>query len=141
MFENPEDLLPHKEPFLFVDKILQIEKGKKIVAQKIVREDEFWVEGHFPGNPVMPGVLLIETIAQTCALLVLKTYPEFVGVAFYLVSVKEAKLKKIVRIGDRLIVESELIKRRGNFWFMKGRILCEGQEVASCEISAFSDKK
>jgi 3-hydroxyacyl-[acyl-carrier-protein] dehydratase len=116
--EKVKDILPHGEGFTFVDEIIQVEKGKHIVAVKKVKEDEFWVPHHFPGNPVMPGVLVIEAMAQACALLVLVSFPELRGIPFYLAGVKEARFKKPVVPPSQLTLEAFLKQRREMFGFL-----------------------
>lgn len=105
-------VIPHRPPFLLIDKIIEIEEGKKAVAQKCVSMNEPFFVGHFPGEPVMPGVLIIEALAQTGAYAIL-SMEENKGKIAYFGGIKEAKFKKVVKPGDVLTLTTEIVKMRG----------------------------
>nr|WP_054749259.1 3-hydroxyacyl-ACP dehydratase FabZ [Lacticaseibacillus thailandensis] len=106
-------LIPNRYPILFMDYVDEINPGASIVATKNVTINEQFFQGHFPGNPVMPGVLIIESLAQAASILILKS-PEFVGQTAYLGAINGAKFHQIVRPGDVLKLHVEFTKRRQN---------------------------
>ena len=106
------EIIPHRYPFLLIDKVLEIEENK-IVAVKNVTMNEYYFEGHFPTEPVMPGVLIIEALAQTGAVAILKK-EEFKGKIAYFAGINKAKFRKKVVPGDTLRLEVELTKLRGS---------------------------
>jgi 3-hydroxyacyl-[acyl-carrier-protein] dehydratase len=130
------DLLPHRYPFLLVDRVVEFEAGKRLKAYKNVTINEPFFQGHFPGHPVMPGVLIIEALAQASGLLVqLSTevdpnqHP-----LFYLVKVDKARFARIVTPGDQLVLHVEqkrMIRRMGQF---QCHALVDGQPVAEAEL-------
>ena len=107
-----ENIIQHRDPFLLVDEILEVEPGKKIKGVKYVNENEYYFKGHFPGNPIMPGVLQVETIAQVGAVSVLMV-PENKGKLVLFAGIDKARFRKIVRPGDALILEVRLLQERG----------------------------
>ncbi len=128
-------LLPHRYPFLLVDKVLSYEEGESLHAIKNVTINEPFFTGHFPGNAVMPGVLLVESLAQAGAILAYVTTqsnPE--TNIFYLASVDNAKFKQMVRPGDQLNLKVKLMTRRKSFWKIYGEATVEGKTVCSVEI-------
>ncbi|GLB46483.1 3-hydroxyacyl-[acyl-carrier-protein] dehydratase FabZ [Philodulcilactobacillus myokoensis] len=106
-------LIPNRYPILYIDKVDSIEPGKEIKATKNVTINENYFQGHFPGNPVMPGVLIIESMAQVASILILKT-PAFEGKTAYMGSIDNAKFRKVVRPGDVLKFDVEITKQRKN---------------------------
>lgn len=100
-----EALLPHRPPMLLVDEVLEVEPGRRIVVQRLVRPDEPWFAGHFPGDPVLPGVLVAETLAQAAALLHLAAHPDRAGETVYLAGLDGIRFRRIVRPGDTLRAE------------------------------------
>ena len=96
-----ESILPHREPFLLIDEVLEFEAGKRVVARRTVREDEWYFAGHFPGRPVMPGVLIVEAMAQTGAVAVL-AQEENRGKIAYFAGIDDCRFKRIVEPGDEL---------------------------------------
>ena len=124
-------LLPHRFPFLLVDRVLETEGGKHLVAIKNVTMNEPFFQGHFPGYPVMPGVLQIEMIAQAAGLMVLSEMAE--GMADFdtiLMSVENAKFRKLVQPGDQLRVETKLVSQRRTMAKVAGVVTIDG-EVAT----------
>jgi 3-hydroxyacyl-[acyl-carrier-protein] dehydratase len=128
--------IPHRPPFLFVDSIEEItEEG--IIAKRTVRPDEPQFEGHYPGNPLMPGVLLCETVFQTAAIYMSEKFGSADGQQLtpVLVRIKEAKFKRMVRPGDNLQIEATFEETVGKFQFMRGRILVDGKPVMSVSFA------
>jgi 3-hydroxyacyl-[acyl-carrier-protein] dehydratase len=133
-----EKLLPHRYPFLLVDRVTELETGKRIVALKCVTMNEPFFTGHFPGTPVMPGVLIIEALAQTAALLALSgmTEAERKGKVTYFMGIDGARFRKPVVPGDRLELAVEVVKAKGAVLKVKGEAKVDGQVVAEAEIMA-----
>ena len=107
-----EAILPHRPPFLLIDEVVELEPGSRVVARKHVREDEFWTTGHFPGRPVMPGVLIVEAMAQTGAVAVLSEEENRGRIAFF-AGIDDVRFKRIVEPGDDLELECHLERIRG----------------------------
>jgi 3-hydroxyacyl-[acyl-carrier-protein] dehydratase len=107
-----EAILPHREPFLLIDEVVELEPGSRVVARKRVRADEWYLAGHFPGRPVMPGVLIVEAMAQTGAVAVLSEEENRGRIAFF-VGIDDVRFKRIVEPGDELRLECELERVRG----------------------------
>ena len=131
--EQIKEILPHREPFLLIDEILELEPGKRTVALKQVSEDEYYFKGHFPGQPVMPGVLILESLAQAGAAAVL-SLPANKGKIAFFSSIKEAKFRGMVKPGDELRLEAELIKLRSRAGVGLGKAYVDGKLVAECEF-------
>ena len=127
--------LPHRYPFLLVDRVLEIDPGRRILALKGVTFNEEFFQGHFPGQPVMPGVLILEAMAQAGGILILPPDGSAAGKAFYLVAVDHAKFRRPVVPGDRLTIELNVIRARGNFRKLAGRAEVDGQLVAEAELT------
>jgi 3-hydroxyacyl-[acyl-carrier-protein] dehydratase len=130
-------LLPHAYPFLLVDRIVEVEPGKRIVGIKNVTYNEPFFPGHFPGRPIMPGVLIVEAMAQTAGLLVFHSLPEEdrKRTVFFL-GMDNVRFRKPVIPGDQLRLELEITKRRQSIWGFKGKALVEGKVVAEGDILA-----
>jgi len=126
-------ILPHRYPFLLVDRIVEME-GERIVAIKNVTFNEPFFGGHFPGFPVMPGVLIIEAMAQAAGVLVLKNIADRDRKLVLLVAIENARFRKPVIPGDTLRLEMAVIKRRTNVAKMAGRATVDGQLVAEAEV-------
>ena len=129
-----KSILPHRYPFLLVDKVLEIVEDQKIVAQKNVTVNEPFFQGHFPQEPIMPGVLQLEAIAQAGAIVVLSK-PENKGKLAIFAGASNVKWKRIVRPGDVLDINVELLKMRGSFGFAKGIITVDGEVACQAEIA------
>ena len=127
-------ILPHRYPFLLIDKIDEIIDEKKVIATKNVTINEPFFQGHFPNFPVMPGVLVIEAMAQAGAVAVLSK-EEFKGKIAFLAAVDKAKFRKNVLPGDKLIIEVELLKLKKNAGIAKGIAYVNNKKVAEAEIT------
>jgi 3-hydroxyacyl-[acyl-carrier-protein] dehydratase len=131
-----QKLLPHRYPFLLVDRVSEIVPGQKLIAYKNVTINEPFFEGHFPGHPVMPGVLIIEALAQAAALLACKSGSDVSNKVIYLMGVDNARFRKPVVPGDRLQLEVEIVKHKGDVWKEKGVATVDGARVAEAEFLA-----
>ena len=136
------DLLPHRYPFLLVDKILEMEEGKRIVGIKNVSINEPFFQGHFPDSPIMPAVLLLEAMAQTGGALVLNSEREKAKMRNVLfLGIDKARFRKPVFPGDQVRFELEALQRKKSVWKFKGEAFVEGTLVAEAELMAMiSDK-
>ena len=126
--------LPHRYPFLLVDRIIKIEPGKRIVGIKNVTINEQFFVGHFPGAPVMPAVLIIESMAQVSGVLIYKDLPEREKKLIFFTGIESAKFRHPVLPGDQLQIEMELLRRRNNFGKMNGKALVDGKLVAEAVV-------
>ncbi|MGD8727300.1 MAG: 3-hydroxyacyl-ACP dehydratase FabZ, partial [Gemmatimonadales bacterium] len=129
-------VLPHRYPFLLVDRIVEVEAGKRIVGIKNVTMNEPHFTGHFPDHPVMPGVLIIEAMAQAGGLLLLDQVEDSEGKIVYFMSIDGVKFRKPVVPGDQLRLELEMVKFRGKTCRMKGVAYVDGQPVSEAEMMA-----
>ncbi len=130
-------MIPHREPFLMIDSVEDIRTGESAVGMKAIDANEPHFEGHFPGNPIMPGVLVVEAIAQTAAVLVVHTLAlTDVRPLVYLMTVDKCKFRKLVRPGDVLELHVEVLRSRGRIWRVSGRGVVSGQTVAEAVIDA-----
>jgi beta-hydroxyacyl-ACP dehydratase FabZ len=130
------DLLPHRYPFLLIDRIVEIEPQKRIVGIKNVTINEPFFQGHFPGHPIMPGVLLVEAMAQAGGVLALLSDPEPEKKVLYFMSIDKAKFRKPVLPGDQVRFEMDVTKQRGNIKSFKGEAKVDGVVVAEAEMMA-----
>ena len=128
------DILPHRYPMLLVDRILELEAGKRIVGLKNVTANEQFFQGHFPGAPVMPGVLIVEAMAQCGAVLFLRDMPDRDQRLFLFGGVDKARFRRPVVPGDQLILECELVQKRSNTVKLRGTAKVEGNIVAEAEL-------
>ena len=127
--------LPHRYPFLMVDHVLDVVPGKSIVAVKNVSATEAHFQGHFPGHPVMPGVLILEALAQAGGVLAWESVSDEERIwILYLVGIEEARFKQIVRPGNQLMLHVELLKRRRSLWRFAARAEVGGKVVAEAQI-------
>lgn len=129
-------ILPHRYPFLMVDRVLEVEVGKRIVALKNVTYNEFFFQGHFPKYHVMPGVLIIEAIAQVGGILSHFSLDEPEKQLSFLSKVDKVKFRKPVFPGDQLRLEAEFIRMKQKYCIMQGRALVNGDVVAEGEMMA-----
>ena len=137
--EAIQKILPHRPPFLLVDRVVLLEPGKRLVAWKGVTMNEPFFVGHFPGKPVMPGVLILEALAQACGLLAMKSIgpdDDVKDKVTFLMSIDGAKFRRPVVPGDRLELHVEIVKRKGAIWRQKGAAVVDGQTVAEAEFMA-----
>jgi len=136
-------LLPHRYPFIMIDRILELTPGEKIVALKNVTINEPFFQGHFPENPIMPGVLIVEAMGQAGAVLAaksLKRTPH--GVLIYFMGMDKVKFRKPVTPGDQLIFEMKFLKQRRNVFKMSGTAYVDENVVAQAELMAtFGEEK
>ena len=134
--------LPHRYPFLLVDRVLEAVPGKTLVALKNVTFNEPFFNGHFPNIPVMPGVLIIEALAQAGGLLVWEgATDEEREAILYLTGVEKARFKLPVRPGDQLILKVELVQSRTNVWRFDSRAEVDGRLAAKAEITMIAGKQ
>ncbi|MDR7871358.1 MAG: 3-hydroxyacyl-ACP dehydratase FabZ [Tissierellaceae bacterium] len=127
--EEIMEVIPHRYPFLFVDKVEILESGVKGIGYKNVTMNEYYFQGHYPGMPVMPGVLIIETMAQVGAVILL-SHDDFKGKVPYFAGINKARFKKKVGPGDSLRIEVEIIKIRGSIGFGAGKAYV-GDDIAA----------
>lgn len=130
--------LPHRYPFLLIDRVLEMEVGKSITAIKNVSINEPFFTGHFPESPVMPGVLILEAMAQAAALLSFKTEqytPEEIGVVYF-AGIDAARFKKPVLPGDQLVLKIDIVRRMRGIWKYTARAEVDGALVAEAELMA-----
>ncbi len=128
--------LPHRYPFLLVDRIVAFEEKKSISGIKNVMINEPFFQGHFPGHPIMPGVLLLEAMAQVGGVFALKSNPDAKNKVLYFMSIDKAKFRKPVVPGDQVRFDLELVKQRSNIMSFKGTAKVDGAVVAEAEMMA-----
>jgi 3-hydroxyacyl-[acyl-carrier-protein] dehydratase len=129
-------LLPHREPFLFVDEVTHLEPGRRLVALKRVRAEEAYFAGHFPGAPVMPGVLIVEALAQAGALLLFREIPDRDSKLLFFAGIDQARFRAPVFPGDDLRLEIEVLSFRGTRSKMTGKAYVGDKLVAEAELLA-----
>jgi 3-hydroxyacyl-[acyl-carrier-protein] dehydratase len=129
-----QKILPHRYPFLMVDAVLEMERLKHIVGVKNVTINENYFQGHFPGKPIMPGVLIIEAMAQTGGLLLLQEVPDRENKLLYFVAVDGARFRRPVVPGDQLKIEMKVLSWRGDFCKLDGKATVDGQLAAEATL-------
>jgi 3-hydroxyacyl-[acyl-carrier-protein] dehydratase len=130
-------ILPHAYPFLLVDRIVEIEPGKRVVGIKNVTYNEPFFPGHFPGRPIMPGVLIVEAMAQTAGVLVFNSLPEEDRKKnVFFLGIDNVRFRKPVVPGDQLRMELEITRHRQSIWGFKGKALVDGNLVAEGDLLA-----
>jgi 3-hydroxyacyl-[acyl-carrier-protein] dehydratase len=129
-----QKFLPHRYPFLLIDRIIEFEPNTKMTGLKNVTINEPFFEGHFPGNPIMPGVLIIEAMAQVAGILAFRSGVK--GDSLYFMSIEKAKFRKPVVPGDQLRFEIKTLKRRNNVWKFYGVAFVDDKLVSEVEFTA-----
>ncbi|MDN5811365.1 MAG: 3-hydroxyacyl-ACP dehydratase FabZ [Tetragenococcus koreensis] len=132
--EEVKKVIPNRYPILYIDYVDNIESGKKIIATKNVTINEDFFQGHFPGNPVMPGVLILETLAQAGSILILKS-DEFQGKTAYIGGINKAKFRQKVIAGDTLKLSFEITKTKGSVGTAIAKATVEDKIAAECEFT------
>ncbi|MCD8249394.1 MAG: 3-hydroxyacyl-ACP dehydratase FabZ [Lachnospiraceae bacterium] len=128
------EIIPHRQPFLLIDRIEELEEGKRAVGKKCISYNEPFFNGHFPQEPVMPGVLILEALAQTGAVALL-SQPENKGKVVYFGGIDKAKFKRKVVPGDVLTLEMEIIKQKGPIGVGSAKATVDGQLAAKAEMT------
>ncbi len=135
-----QEIIPHRYPFLMVDRIIELEEGKRAVGIKNVSSNEPFFQGHFPGHPIMPGVLIMEALAQVGAVVILKM-PEYAGHLALFAGLDDVKFKRQVVPGDQLRLEVELIKFRKTFGVAQGKAYVGEVLAAEGTLKFFLERK
>ena len=131
------EILPHRYPFLLVDRVLEVEVGKRLLAYKNLTANEPFFNGHFPERPVMPGVLICEAMAQAAALLAYETsHYEAKEHHIYLMGMDDVRFRRQVIPGDRLDLEVEMVRQKGMIWKQKATASVDGERAAGCILLA-----
>jgi 3-hydroxyacyl-[acyl-carrier-protein] dehydratase len=130
-----QKLLPHRYPFLLVDRVIELEPNVKAVGIKNITANEEFFQGHFPGNPIMPGVLMIEALAQLGGLLAFGSGAP-PGRSVYFLSIEKAKFRKPVVPGDQLRLEVTVLKLRGSVWKFSGNAIVDDKTAVEAEFTA-----
>jgi len=134
--EQIQKFIPHRFPFLFVDRVKELHPGRSIVAIKNVSCNEPFFQGHFPGKMIMPGVLIVEAIAQAGGVLLYHSIPDPQHTFVVLSKIENAKFRRPVVPGDQLNIEAEILKLKGKYCLLKGRATVEGEVAAEGEMIA-----
>ena len=133
-------ILPHRHPFLFVDMITELEVGERVVGIKNVTINEYFFTGHFPGKPIMPGVLVIEAMAQVGGILARLSQPESMtnkgDNAIYFAAIDKVRFRKPIFPGDQIIFELTAIRKGSRIWKMKGKAMVNKEIAAEAELLA-----
>lgn len=135
--ERVLQMIPHRDPFLMIDKVINTVANESATGIKEVRADEYYFKGHFPARPVMPGVLIVEAMAQTAAVLVVHTLGrEAEGKLVYFMSIDEARFRRPVVPGDRLLIHVTKQRNRRNVWRFEGKAEVDGHLAAEAVFAA-----
>lgn len=128
--------LPHRYPFLLVDRIVDLQPGERIRGIKNVTFDEPFFQGHFPSQPIMPGVLIIEAMAQVAGVLAFRSGLEGNSMSVYFMSIEKAKFRRPVTPGDQLILDITVLQQRGNVWKFSGTATVDGKLASEADFTA-----
>ena len=136
-----QEILPHRFPFLLVDRVVKLDSGKSIEAYKNITITEQIFQGHFPGHPIYPGVMIIEGMAQAGGILAFKSMDEndqddTKDKVVYFMSIDKAKFRNPVKPGDRLIYKINVLKHKGSIWVLEGKAYVDDKLVAEAELKA-----
>ena len=131
-----QSIIPHRYPFLLIDRIIELEPLKRIVAIKNVTINEYFFQGHFPGAPVMPGVMIIEAMAQAGAVLLFREVPDRENKLLYFTRIEEARFRKPVGPGDQLRIELNVLKYKMGYAKLRGEAYVDGQLVTEAVITS-----
>lgn len=134
-----QNTLPHRYPFLMIDRIIELEPNVKAIGLKNVTINEPYFQGHFPDQPIMPGVLIIEAMAQVAGILAFRSGAK--GDAVYFLSIEKAKFRKPVIPGDQLRFEINVLQQRGNIWKFSGEAFVDDKLVSEVEFTAMLSGK
>ncbi|MCJ7643236.1 MAG: 3-hydroxyacyl-ACP dehydratase FabZ [Candidatus Aminicenantes bacterium] len=134
--EQIQKFIPHRFPFLLVDRVKELHPGRSIVALKNVSANEPFFQGHFPGKMIMPGVLIVEAIAQAGGILLYHSIPDPQHTFVVLSKIDNAKFRRPVVPGDQMMIEAEILKLKGKYCLLKGRATVEGEVAAEGEMVA-----
>ncbi|MDH4121357.1 MAG: 3-hydroxyacyl-ACP dehydratase FabZ [Deltaproteobacteria bacterium] len=132
--EEIKQILPHRYPFLLVDRVLEVEPGKRARALKNVTGNEAFFQGHFPGYPLMPGVLIIEAMAQTCGFIAHSATENPKGILLLFAGIENCRFKSPVVPGDQVIFDTELVTTKRTLWIFNGKATVDGKLAAQAEI-------
>lgn len=134
MIEAIKKMLPHRYPFLLIDRVLEVEEGKRCRALKNVTANEDFFQGHFPGNPVMPGVLIVEAMAQACGIAAFALEKDVQDKWLLFAGIDKARFKRPVVPGDQLIIDAEYVANKLNMWVFQVTASVDGKLVSKAEI-------
>jgi len=134
--EDIEKFLPHRYPFLLIDRVLEMEKGKSIVAVKNVSANEAFFQGHFPKRKIMPGVLIVEALAQAGGVLLYHSLPDPENTFVLLSKIEKARFRRTVVPGDQIRLEVEVTRFKNRFYFFKARAIVDGELAVEAELAA-----
>ena len=132
--EQIKEIIPHRDPFLLIDEVTELEPGVSVTAKKYLKPDEYWFKGHFPGQPVQPGVLMIEMLAQAGAVCAL-SLPENKGKIAFFAGIDKARFRGTVGPGDTLELHVTMTKKKGPIGFGDAVATVNGKKVVTAEIS------
>lgn len=132
--EQIKQIIPHRDPFLLIDTVEELEPGVRVVATKTLKPDEFWFQGHFPGHPVQPGVLTVEMLAQAGAVCVL-SLPQYKGRIAYFAGIDKARFRRNILPGDTIRLEVEVVKLRTSIGVGQATATVNGERAVTAEIT------